>query len=168
MFDYRLPEAYITSTGLIRVIYFLTHISLASFLWDIGKQYNPRCDAAERGVASEAILFAWRKYIEKWSKNSKSLLMTLKMKGLVQMITMGKSIRHIWFNVKQVVPVVNYGVKLDFIILCKLIILYSCQTIRLLLCCMPLVCQNCDINFFLKFLSHNSVTEINKNKMARI
>ena len=28
------------------------------FLWDIGKQYSPRCDAAERGVPSGAILFA--------------------------------------------------------------------------------------------------------------
>ena len=34
------------------------HISLANFLWDIDKQNSPRCDAAERGVASEAILFA--------------------------------------------------------------------------------------------------------------
>ena len=28
----------------------LTHISLASFLWDIGKQCRPRSDATERGV----------------------------------------------------------------------------------------------------------------------
>ena len=28
-------------------------------LWDIGKQNSPRCDAAERGVPSGAILFAW-------------------------------------------------------------------------------------------------------------
>ena len=27
-----------------------THISLASFLWDIGKQHSPRCDAAECGA----------------------------------------------------------------------------------------------------------------------
>ena len=40
------------------VAYFLTHLSLASFLWDIGKQHSPRCDAAERGVPSGAILFA--------------------------------------------------------------------------------------------------------------
>ena len=25
----------------------LTHLSMASFLWDIGKQYSLRCDAAE-------------------------------------------------------------------------------------------------------------------------
>ena len=36
----------------------LTHISLASFLWDIGKQYSPRCDASQCGVTSGAILFA--------------------------------------------------------------------------------------------------------------
>ena len=36
----------------------LTHISLASFLWDIGKEYSPKWDAAERGVPSVAILFA--------------------------------------------------------------------------------------------------------------
>ena len=36
----------------------LTNISLSSFLWDIGKQKSPRCDAAKRGVPSGAILFA--------------------------------------------------------------------------------------------------------------
>ena len=36
----------------------LTHLSLASVLWDIGKQNSPRYDAAERGVPSGAILFA--------------------------------------------------------------------------------------------------------------
>ena len=36
----------------------LTHISVVSLLWDIGKQHSPRCDAAERGVPSEDILFA--------------------------------------------------------------------------------------------------------------
>ena len=30
----------------------------ASLLWDIGKQNGPRCDAAEYGVPSGAILFA--------------------------------------------------------------------------------------------------------------
>ena len=52
----------------------LTHLSLTSFLWDIGKQHSPRCDAAERGVPSGAILFAQR---------NKS--------GLTQMIMIGKS-----------------------------------------------------------------------------
>ena len=43
----------------------LTHLSLASFLWDIGKQNSPRCDAAERGVPSVSTLFARRNVIEK-------------------------------------------------------------------------------------------------------
>ena len=36
----------------------LTHLSLASLLWDIGKQNSPRWDVTERGVPSGAILFA--------------------------------------------------------------------------------------------------------------
>ena len=69
----------------------LTHISLASFLRDIGKQYSPRCDAAERGVPSGAILFAYRIFIDlkitpDAPKNES---------GLTQMIMMGKFIRHI-------------------------------------------------------------------------
>ena len=43
----------------------LTHLILASFIWNIGKQYSPRCDAAKRGVPSGAILFAKRNFIEK-------------------------------------------------------------------------------------------------------
>ena len=39
----------------------LTHLSLASFSWDIGKQNSPSCDAANRGVPSGAFLFAYRK-----------------------------------------------------------------------------------------------------------
>ena len=42
-----------------------SHLSLASFLWDIGKQYSARCDAAECDVPSGAILFAKRNFIEK-------------------------------------------------------------------------------------------------------
>ena len=38
----------------------LTHLSLVSLLSDIDKQYSPRCDAAERGVPSGAIMFAYR------------------------------------------------------------------------------------------------------------
>ena len=45
----------------------LTHLSLASFLWDIGKQNSPRCDAAERGVPSGPFLFAFNREIS--SKN---------------------------------------------------------------------------------------------------
>ena len=43
----------------------LTHLSLASLLWDMGKPHSPRCDAAERGVPSGAILFAQKSFIEK-------------------------------------------------------------------------------------------------------
>ena len=43
----------------------LTYITLVSFLWNIGKQHSPRCDAAKRGVPSGAILFAQRNFIEK-------------------------------------------------------------------------------------------------------
>ena len=43
----------------------LTRLSLASLLWDIGKQNSPRCDAAERGVSSGAIPFAYRNFIKK-------------------------------------------------------------------------------------------------------
>ena len=47
----------------------LTHLSLASLLWDLGKQNSPRCDAAERGVPSGAILFARRIFIKNLFKN---------------------------------------------------------------------------------------------------
>ena len=43
----------------------LTHLSLVPLLWDIGKQYSPRCDDAEQGVPSGAILFAHRNFIAK-------------------------------------------------------------------------------------------------------
>ena len=53
------------------VVSTLTHLNMASFLWDIGKQNilckqnSPRCDDAKRGVTSGAILFAQRNFIEK-------------------------------------------------------------------------------------------------------
>ena len=50
-----LTEQHIVPKG---ITFILTHFSLASLLWDIGKQNSPRCDAAERGVPSGAILFA--------------------------------------------------------------------------------------------------------------
>ena len=58
---------------------FLTHLRLASLLWDIGRQHSPRCDAAERGVPSGAILFAYRIFIKKWNKILKSHLRPLEM-----------------------------------------------------------------------------------------
>ena len=75
----------------------LTHLRLASLLWDIGKQNSPRCDAAERGVPSGAILFAYRIFIEKLNKFTPDA--PKNESGLTQMIMMGKSICQIW--VKQ-------------------------------------------------------------------
>ena len=49
---------------------YLTHISIASFLWDICKQNSPRCDVEKRGVPSGAILFAYENIIKK-NKNEK-------------------------------------------------------------------------------------------------
>ena len=37
---------------------YVCRLSLASLLWDIGKQNSPRWDAAEHSVPSGAILFA--------------------------------------------------------------------------------------------------------------
>ena len=42
------------------------------------KQNNPRCEAAKRGIPSGAILFTWKKFIEKVNKNLKSHLKPLK------------------------------------------------------------------------------------------
>ena len=70
----------------------LTHLSLAVILWDIGEQHSPRCDTAERGVPSGAILFAQRNFIEK----SFTPYTSTNESGLIQLIMMGKSIRQIW------------------------------------------------------------------------
>ena len=78
------------------VPFLLTHISLASFLWDIGKQNSPRCDTAKRGVPSGAFLFADMIFIE----NEIKMIITpddpKNEYGLIQMIRMGNSIRLIW------------------------------------------------------------------------
>ena len=42
-----------------------THISLVSFLWDIGKQNSPRCDAAIRGVPSGGYSAGYMIFIKK-------------------------------------------------------------------------------------------------------
>ena len=44
----------------------LTHISLASHFWDIGKRCRPRSDTAER---SGSTLFAHRNLYHKYDKN---------------------------------------------------------------------------------------------------
>ena len=74
----------------------LTHLSLASLLWDIGKQNSPRCDATEPGVPSGAILFQQRNFIKKEIKIQITPNIPKNESGLTQMITMGESIRHIW------------------------------------------------------------------------
>ena len=66
--EFKQPDdayAYVNSILKVCFIIKLTHLSLASLLWDIGKQHSPRCDAAERGVPSGAIMFAQRNFIEK-------------------------------------------------------------------------------------------------------
>ena len=65
-------------------------------LWDIGKQHSPRCDAAERGVPSGAILFAQRNFIENEIKIAPNT--PKNESGLTQMIMIGKSNRQIWVN----------------------------------------------------------------------
>ena len=57
---------------------FLTRIGLASFLWDKGKQYSPRCDAAN--PASHLGLFCLLR-----NEN-----------GHIQMIMRGESIHQKW------------------------------------------------------------------------
>ena len=93
--SYLLPKHLVCFCN-VRKMHWLTYLTLASILWDIGKQYIPRCDAAECGVPSGAILFAYRNLIEKWNKILKSHLRPLS--GLTQLIMMGESIRQIWVN----------------------------------------------------------------------
>ena len=88
----------------------LTHtISLASLLWDIGKQCRPRPDAALSGVWSRSSLFAYKNFNYKYNKNEKNTpdipWMT---NGLTQCIWMGKSLRFIWVKCK---PLFRKGIK---------------------------------------------------------
>ena len=48
---------YVLVVGTLK--YALTHTSLASFLWDKGKQFRPRSDITERSVWSGSPLFAY-------------------------------------------------------------------------------------------------------------
>ena len=79
----------------------LTHISMASFLWDMGKQNRPRYDAAKRGVPSGAILFA---YHTMW-KNAIRIKITpdapKNENMFIQMINMGNSICHKWVKLNE-------------------------------------------------------------------
>ena len=66
-------------------------------LWNIGKQNSPRCDAEKLGSPSGAILFAEKIFIEKLNKNEKNTPDVPKNEnGLIQMIRLRKSIRHMW------------------------------------------------------------------------
>ena len=49
----------------------LSHITIGSFLWDIGKQCRPRSDLAECGVWSGASLFAQIVFRLNLNKNEK-------------------------------------------------------------------------------------------------
>ena len=49
----------------------LTHLSLFSHKWDIGKQCRPRSDAAKRGVWSGSTLFALSSKISTKHANNK-------------------------------------------------------------------------------------------------
>ena len=69
---------------------------MASLLWDIGRQYSPRCDAAERSIPSGAILFPYRNFVEKRNKIIKSPAAPKNESGLTQLISMGESICQIW------------------------------------------------------------------------
>ena len=73
----------------------LTHIGLASLLWDIGKQYSPKCD-----VASHLGLFCLHREISSKNEiNNKMTPNTPKNESeLTQMTTMGESIRQVWVN----------------------------------------------------------------------
>ena len=78
---------------------FLTRISLAYFLWDKGKQHSPRCDAAECGVSSGAILFAQRNFIKIEIKKIKIKITPNTPKnesGLTELVMIGEFIRQIW------------------------------------------------------------------------
>ena len=76
--------------------FFKTHISLMSLLGDIGKQYNPRCDDAERVYSVCLENFHQRiEYILKITPNTPK-----SESELIQLIMMGESIHQIW--VKQI------------------------------------------------------------------
>ena len=58
---------------------------------------SPRCDAAERGIPSGAMMFAQRNFIENEMKKITPKTPTNE-SGLPQLIMMGESIRQIWVN----------------------------------------------------------------------
>ena len=73
----------------------ITHISLATLVWDLGKQCRPRSDAAERSVYT----VCFQEFLFEMKLKWKSTPDTPKIRnGLVQLIRMEKSIRQIWVN----------------------------------------------------------------------
>ena len=75
--------------------FFLTHISLASFLWDIGNSIAP--DVTPQNAASHLGLLCLRREISSKNeiKNKKNTRLTPESEsGLIQLIIMGESIRH--------------------------------------------------------------------------
>ena len=79
-------------------------------LWEIDKQYSPRCDIAFSGVPSGAILFSKRIFVKNLYEYLKSLRMTIKMKmDFTKMIIMEKSIFQNWVK-----PVLKTTVHSEF------------------------------------------------------
>ena len=66
-----------TTTCTCHYILIFNHISLVSFLWDIGKQCKSRSDATEGGVWSGFPLFVYRKFYRYLNKNEKQHPTTL-------------------------------------------------------------------------------------------
>ena len=69
----------------------LAHISLASFLWDIGKQYKTRSVAAKRGVWLGSKLFAIWNFFYIWIKMKNTTSYPKIGNGLVQLIRVGNT-----------------------------------------------------------------------------
>ena len=69
-----------------------------SFLWDIGKQNSPRCDAAaERGVRTGGYSVFLEDFYQKFVWKLKiTPVAPRNISGLIQMIMVGKSIRQKW------------------------------------------------------------------------
>ena len=74
----------------------LTHLCLASHKRDIGKQFRPRSDAAERDVWSGSTLFALIAGISIKHGNNNWPDTPLTRNGLVQSIQVEESTRHEW------------------------------------------------------------------------
>ena len=72
----------------------LTNLSLASFLWDICKQWIPRLDAAQFGVWSGSPLFAYRMFYQHLNKDENCYSTTIQ----TEIDWPRNSIRHKWIK----------------------------------------------------------------------